>query len=143
MGGRGERRRWWGPASWPPPPGASRVWPSWHRRGADPRGPPAGGQRPAQLPRLLAQGRFGVPALHQEDVVDAGPVVLGIQIAGYVGHMMPTPGEDHDQDQLAAILAMVPMNVAMQWTKALIERAGHAYAATPEAILPEPMVNGR
>jgi len=43
--------------------------------------PRPGGQSPEQLPCLLAQGRCGVPALHQEDVVEAGPVVLGIQIS--------------------------------------------------------------
>jgi len=56
---------------------------------------------------------------------------------------MPAPSEDHDQDQHAEILAMVPMKVAMQGTKALVERAGHAYDAKHEAILPEPMVNWR
>jgi hypothetical protein len=38
---------------------------------------------------------------------------------------------------------MVSMKVAVQGTKELVERAGHAYDATHEAILPEPMVNGR
>jgi hypothetical protein len=105
--------------------------------------PRPGGQSPEPLPRLLAPGRCGVPALHQEDVVAAGPVVLGLQIAGYVSHLMPAPSEDHDHDQPAEILAMVPMTVAMQGTKALVERAGHASDATHAAILPEPMVNGR
>jgi hypothetical protein len=38
---------------------------------------------------------------------------------------------------------MVPLKVAVQGTKARVERAGHAYEAQPEAMLPEPMGNGR
>jgi hypothetical protein len=37
---------------------------------------------------------------------------------------------------------MVPMKVAVQGTNELVERAGHAYDAKHEAMLPEPMVNG-
>jgi hypothetical protein len=43
--------------------------------------PRPGGQSPAPLLRLLPPGHFGVPALDQEDVGEAGPVGLGIQLA--------------------------------------------------------------
>jgi hypothetical protein len=70
-------------------------------------------------------------------------VVLGLQITASVGDMMPAPDEGHHQDQQAEILDMVPMNVMVQGTKELVKRAGHTYDAKHEAILPEPMVNGR
>ena len=111
---------------WPPRPCACPVWPAWNRRGADTRCPPAGG-----------------PALHQEKVVNAGPVVLGLPIAVEIGHMMLAPGEGHHHDQHAELLEMVPMQVAVQGAKELVERVGHAYNATHEAMLPELMVNGR
>jgi hypothetical protein len=101
------------------------------------------GQGPEQFLRLLLQRGFGVPALHQEEVVDAGPVGRGLQLSVEVGHLRPAAGEGYHHDQPAERLARVPMNVAVQGTKELVERAGHAYDTTSEAILPEPMVNGR
>jgi hypothetical protein len=76
-------------------------------------------------------------------VVEPGPVVLGSQIAVYVGHMMPAPGEGHHHDQSANILEMVPLKVVVQRTKALVQRAGHTSHPNHEAMLPEPLVNGR
>jgi hypothetical protein len=57
--------------------------------------------------------------------------------------MMPAPGKGPHQDQPAEIRAMIPMNVVVQGTKARVKRAEHAYDANHEAMLPEPMVNGR
>ena len=101
------------------------------------------GQGPEQLLRLLLWRGFGVLALYQEDVVEPGPVMPGRQIAVSIGHMMPPPGDGYHPDQQAKILKMVLTNVALQGTKALVERAGHASDATHEAMLPKPMVTGR
>src|SRR5882724_13534099 len=101
------------------------------------------GQGPKPLRCLLRSRGFGVPTLHHEEGVEPAPVVPGLQIAGYIGHMMPPSGEGHHQDQPANILQMVPPQVALQGTKERVERAGHAYDAKHEAILPTPMVNGR
>jgi hypothetical protein len=79
-------------------------------------GPRPGGQSPEPLLRLLPPGRFGVPALHQEEVVDAGPVGRGLQLSVEVGHLRPAAGEGHHHDQPAERLARVPMNVAVQAT---------------------------
>ena len=56
---------------------------------------------------------------------------------------MSALGEGHHQDQQAEILAMIPRKVVVQGTKERVKRAGHAYDAKHEAILPKPMVNGR
>ena len=101
------------------------------------------GQGPESCLRRLPQCGFGVPALHQEEVSEAGPVVLGLQITVSGGHMMSAPGEGHHQDQQAERLEMIPMNVVVQGTKELVKRAGHAYDPKHKAMLPEPMVNGR
>ena len=101
------------------------------------------GQGPKPLRRLLRSRDFWVPTLHHEEGVEPAPVVPGLQIAGYIGHMMPPPGEGHHQDQPANILQMVLPQVTLQGTKERVERAGHAYDAKHEAMLPTPMVNGR
>ncbi len=100
------------------------------------------GQGPEPFLRLRPQCGFGVSALHQEEVMEAGPVVRGLQITGSVGDMRPAPGEGHHHDQPAARLDMVPMKVLVQGTKELVKRAGHTDDAQHAAMLPEPRVNG-
>src|SRR5262245_14005709 len=56
---------------------------------------------------------------------------------------MSAPGAGHSQGQQAKIREMIPMKMARQGTKELVEREGHTYNPKHEAILPEPMVNGR
>jgi hypothetical protein len=104
---------------------------------------PLRGRGLEQCWRLLLQRRFGGPALHEAEVIEAGPVALDVQRTASMGDMMPAPGEGHHHNQEAERLDMIPMNVVVQGTKALVKRAGHAYETKPEAMLPEPMVNGR
>jgi hypothetical protein len=77
-------------------------------------------QSPQPLLRLLAKGRLGIPPLHQEEVVETGPVRLGIQIPVEVGNVPPTPREGHYQDQQAKIFVVVPMKSGAQGAKELV-----------------------
>jgi hypothetical protein len=67
--------------------------------------------RPGPPPRLglLTEGGLGVPSLHQEAVVDAGPVVWDRQRRVAMRDDPSAPGEGEGQDQQAKVRAMVPM----------------------------------
>jgi hypothetical protein len=96
-----------------------------------------------QLPGLLTEGCLRVPPLHEEEVVEAGPMALDIQIPVHIGHMAPAPREGHHQDQQAKVVEMGPMNAGAQGEKKLVERGGHAYDAKHGGNSPQPRVNGR
>jgi hypothetical protein len=92
---------------------------------------------------LLAEGCLGIPALDQEEVVEAGPVVRSIQIPIHVGDIPPPPHKGDGKDQQAKVGEMIPMKVPLQGLKKLVKRGGNPYDAEHEAILLEPLVNGR
>jgi len=52
-----------------------------------------------QLVGFLAQGRRGLPPLNQEEVVEAGPVVLSVQIPIQIGDIPPPPRTGDGEDQ--------------------------------------------
>jgi hypothetical protein len=92
---------------------------------------------------LLAEGCLGIPALDQEEVVEAGPMVRSIQIPIHVGDIPSPPHTGDGQDQEAKVGEMIPMKVPFQGLKKLVKRGGNPYDAEHEAMLLEPMVNGR
>jgi hypothetical protein len=107
-------------------------------------GLPLGGMEGAQhFLGLLAEDRFGVPALDQEAIVDAGPVVHGIQIPVYVRHIPPSPHHRDGQDQQPEVGELVPVKMPVQGPKKLVQGKGHAYDAEHGVILLSPPANGR
>jgi hypothetical protein len=97
----------------------------------------------AQLVGLLAQGGLGIPACPQEKVLEARPVVRGLQLAIDIGHIPSPPHNAHRQDQQAAVCPMVPAKVRVQGAKKVVEGGGHTYDTEHEVILPRLLVSGR
>ena len=107
-------------------------------------GRPLGGTKGAQpCLRLLAEGRFGVPSLDQEEIVEAGPVVLGLQIPVQVRDIPPSPHHRYGQDQQPEGGEMVPVKMPVQGPKKLVKGGGHAYDAEHGVILLRLLANGR
>jgi hypothetical protein len=105
--------------------------------------PLAGTEGAQQFLGFLAEGRFGIPPLHQEKIVEAGPVVLDLQVTVQVGHIPSAPHTGHREDQQAEVHPVVPVKVRSEGTKKLVQDSGNPYDAEHEAILLSPMVNGR
>jgi hypothetical protein len=67
--------------------------------------------------------------LHQEEVVEAGPVMQDIQRPVEVSDVASPPRQGHRQNQQTKIFVMVPMKAGAQGVKELIQRGGNAYDA--------------
>jgi hypothetical protein len=92
---------------------------------------------------LLAECRFRIPPLNQEEVVDAGPVVRSVQIPLQVGDIPPPPQKGHGADHQAKGDEMLPVNMPLQGLKNLVKAGGHAYDAEHGVILLTPPACGR
>jgi hypothetical protein len=91
---------------------------------------------------LLAERRLRIPPLNQEEVVEAGPMVLSVQIPLQVGDIPPPPHQGHGEDQQANVGDMIPVKMPLQGLKKRVKRGGHPYDAEHEAILLSPLVSG-
>src|SRR5262249_23676321 len=84
-----------------------------------------------------------VPSLDQEEIVEAGPVVLGLQIPVQVRDIPPSPHHRYGQDQQPEVGEMVPVKMPFQGSKKLVKSRGHAYDAEHGVVLLSPLATGR
>jgi hypothetical protein len=103
----------------------------------------AGMEDTQQCLGLLMEGCLGIPALDQEEVIEAGPVVRSIQIPIQVGDIPSPPHKGDGKDQQAKVGEMIPIKVPSQGLKKLVKRGGNPSDAEHEAILLKPVVHGR
>jgi hypothetical protein len=77
---------------------------------------------------LLADRRLRIPPVNHEKVVEAGPVLLSVQIGLQVGDIPSTPhkgaGEDQQGKVGEMIPEMIPMKMPLQGCKTLSRVGG-------------------
>jgi len=83
------------------------------------------------------------PARSPAELVDTGPMVLGLQGSGQGGHMAPISGNGHPQAQPAAGGGVVPRATGFQWANTRVQGRRHADTLPQVVVLPTPLVRGR